>query len=257
MKKKELLPYIRSNFERISQREIARRLKIGKTTVNRWSREEGLIHKNHTANERFFDSFNEHSTYILGLIMADGNISWNENKSYWAMTLTAASKDRSHLEKIRGILSSSKPLIYSPKTNSYRLIVNSKYLCKRLMNLGILPRKTLTARFPNIPNNQLRHFIRGVIDGDGNVRYVQRKRSPYFEITIASGSIDFCEDFRKVILHKIGINANIRKVGKNVYVLQYSCSRGKKLAQYVYDGATIFLERKQKIYDIHIGGKTK
>lgn len=59
LQKSEYLPYIRTNFGRFSQREIARRLQIGKTTVNRWSKELGLEHKRHTVNESFFDELNE------------------------------------------------------------------------------------------------------------------------------------------------------------------------------------------------------
>jgi transposase-like protein len=35
-RKKEFLPFIKGNFGRISQREIARKLGIGKNAVNRW-----------------------------------------------------------------------------------------------------------------------------------------------------------------------------------------------------------------------------
>ena len=248
IKKREFLPFIKDNFDRLSQREISRRLSIGKTTVNRWSKELGFNHQKHTVNECFFDKLNEESSYLLGYVYADGNIHWNPNKSYWALTITASAKDKSHLERLRNLLSSKKPLLYSPKTNSYRLIANSKKLCQKLMKFGIIPRKSLTINFPALPKEQIRHFIRGIIDGDGNVRFVNRERSPYFEITIASGSKPFCEGLIGVIKDSIGISANIRKTGKNVYVIQYSCSRGERLAEFVYSNASIFLERKYLQY---------
>ena len=37
---------------------------------------------------------------------------------------------------------------------------------------------------------------------------------------------------------------DMRKIGQNTYNLQYSCSKGKELAKYIYTNATIFLERK-------------
>jgi intein-encoded DNA endonuclease-like protein len=251
-KKREDLFFIKSNFNSLSQREMARRLNLGKTTINRWSKEIGLKHKKHTVNENFFDEFNEESSYVLGLIFADGNINWNPKKSYQALTITASEKDRIHLEKIREILSSTKPLLYSPKTKSYRLIVNSKKICQRLMQLGVIPRKSLIVKFPNIPKEYIKHFIRGVIDGDGNVRYVKRKKSPYFEITIASGSKEFCEGLINSIKESLDINANIRRAGNNTYIIQYSCSRGIKLAKFIYSDATIFLERKYLPYKNNI-----
>ena len=242
--KRAYLPFIKENFGILSEREIARRLNIGKTTVNRWAKELDFKHQKHLVNENFFDELNEESSYLLGYIYADGNVNWNPDKSYWALTITASAKDKFHLERLRNLLSSTKSLLHSPKTNSYRLIANNKRLCQKLIELGVIPRKSLIVRFPNLSNEQIRHFIRGVIDGDGNVRFVNRKRSPYFEITIASGSKPFCEGLIKAIKDNIGINANIRKVNKNVYIIQYSCSRGEKLAEFIYSNASIFLERK-------------
>lgn len=247
-RKRAYLPFIKDNLGKLSQREIAIRLGIGKTTVNRWSKELGFNHHKHTINESFFDELNEESSYLLGYIYADGNINWNPHRSYWALTITASAKDKSHLERLRNLLSSTKPLLYSPKTNSYRLIANSKKLSQKLIDLGVIPRKSLTVTFPNMPNEQIKHFIRGIIDGDGNVRFVKRKRSPYFEITISSGSKSFCEGLIGVIKDSIGISAKIRKVGKNVNVIQYPCSRGKRLAKFVYSNASIFLERKYLQY---------
>lgn len=242
--KRAYLPFIKDNFGKLSQREIARRLNIGKTTVNRWAKELGFNHQKNTVNENFFDELNEESSYLLGYIYADGNINWNSNKSYWALTITASAKDKSHLERLRNLLSSTKSLLYSPKTNSYRLIANSKRLCQKLIDLGITPRKSLTVNFPDLPKEQIKHFIRGIVDGDGNVRFVNRERSPYFEITIASGSELFCKGLITAVKDNTGINANIRKVNKNTYIIQYSCSRGEKLAEFIYSNASIFLERK-------------
>lgn len=246
--KDEGLSFIKANFGKISQRQIAREIGLGSTTVNRWSREVGLVFKKHTVNETFFDKLNENSAYILGLIYSDGNIAWNTKKGYYSLTITASQKDVAHLENIRNLLASTKPLIYAPKTKSYRLIVSNKNLCRVLMRLGITPKKSLTVNFPEIQEAHLRHFIRGVIDGDGNVRYVSRKRSPYFEITIASGSIEFCKGMVESIKRHFGIDANIRKVSENTHVIRYSCSRGKKLAEYIYHDANLFLERKYSEY---------
>ena len=247
-KKIEHIKYIKSNFNKYSQREIARQLKIGKTTINRWSSEAGLKFKKHTVNESFFDELNEKSAYILGFIFADGNVAWDTEKGYYSMTITAAEKDKDHLEKIRTIISSSKPLLYASGTKSYRLIVNSKKICRKLISFGVVPRKSLIVKFPELPEKYLRHFIRGVIDGDGSVRYYSRKRSPYFEIIMCSGSLDFCKIFVKKINEAIGVNANIRRNANNVYIMGYTCSRGKKLAKYIYSDATIFLNRKHLAY---------
>jgi len=256
--KRQSLPFIKDHFGSISQREIARRLKIGKTTINTWAKELGLVFKKNTVNEYFFDTFDESSSYILGLIFADGCVSWNPEKGYYNLTITASEKDKDHLEVIRELMSSTKPLLYSPGTNSYRLIVNSKNLCLKLMSLGVIPRKTLTAEFPEISSLQMKHFLRGVIDGDGHIRHVERRRSPYFEISISSGSEKFCEGLVASIEKNVGVKTIPRKIGNRCYIMQYSCSRGEKLANYIYSGATIYLNRKHSVYKKFInGGKLK
>lgn len=252
--KKIILPFIESNFGKISEREMARRLHIGKTTVNRWRNELGLKIKKNTVNENFFRKWSPKMFYILGYIFADGNINWKPEKSYRALTITASEKDREHLEKVRLILESTKELLYSKDTKSYRLIVNSKKVCTDLMKLGLTPRKSLSVKFPKIPKRFLRHFVRGVIDGDGSVRYNKRKRSPYFDITICSGSRIFLEVMAKNIA-LMGINAKVRKQRNNIFILQYSCRRGLSLANWIYKNENLHLNRKLQQYQIALNYK--
>lgn len=244
--------FIRKNFGKISQREMARRLKIGKTTVNRLSGEMGLKFLKYTANENFFKSFSREMAYILGFIFADGNVSWNEKESRWSLTITQSRKDFEHLERIRRILKANRPLYYSPKTKAYRLIVASKKLCRDLIELGVVPRKSLTVDFPKIPENFLNDFVRGIIDGDGSVFYFDRKRSPYLAIRIYSGSKKFLVRMEQIIRKKLGISSKVRNIHGNTYGLQYTCNQARILARWIYTDTDLFLKRKFKNYDICI-----
>lgn len=248
------LQYIEDNFHKISQREIARRLQIGKTTINQWSAKLGLFFKKHTANEKFFEKWTPEMAYAFGYILADGNIAWNPDKYYNSLTITAAEKDRKHLEKIRKLLQSTKPLLYGKTTKSFRLIIVSKKICQDLMKMGILPRKSLTIRFPEIPKEYLSHFTRGVVDGDGLVKYFRRPRSPYFEIRIVSGSIEFIRGLREAVRDAIGVNSSITKV-KNCYFLRYSCKRGMIFANWIYQDTNLFLDRKFNQYEEALDAK--
>lgn len=245
--------YIKIHFYQQSQRGIARVLKIGKTTVNGWARKLGLSFKKHTADESYFNHWSKTMAYILGYICADGSVAWDKKRGYQSLTITASAKDKTHLEKIRKILRSTKPLLYGKSTKSYRLIINSGRMCKRLMHLGISPKKSLILRFPKIPLKYLRDFIRGYIDGDGSLRYFARKRSPYFEIMISSGSKDFIVSLEGKIFSCLGIKSRISKYGANCYILRYSCARGLSLAEWLYQDAKIYLIRKFKKYETALG----
>lgn len=248
-KKQMLLPFIKENFGKLSDREMARKLGIGKTAVNRWCKELGLQHIKHSANENYFSKWSPEMAYILGIVFSDGNISWNVKKSYNALTITAAEKDKDHLEKIRLKLESTKPLLYSTQTESYRLIINSKKICQILMKFGVVPNKSLIVKFPKVPKKYLKDFIRGIIDGDGTVRYVNRKKSPYFEITVSSGSKNFLESLVKEI-STIGVLTKLRKSQGNTYIAQYSCQRGLKLASWIYKDADLYLSRKYEQFAV-------
>lgn len=240
--------YICDFFGKISQREIARRLKIGKTTVNKWSKSLGFSFKKHTVNENYFKTVSPEMFYILGFISADGSVSWDTIKGYYSLTITAAKKDGDHLEKIRSLLKSSKPLLYSETTESYRLIINNKQICRDLMKFGIIPRKSLVMKFPDLPDKYLKDFIRGYIDGDGSLQYFKRPRSPYFSLMICSGSIDFMESLEEIIFQKLEIKARITKTKNNCFVMRYFCQRGLKLAYWIYEDSSLYLSRKFNIY---------
>ena len=230
----------------MSGREIAKNLGVGKTAVHRWAKELGFQFTKYSVNEDFFDRWSETSAYVLGFIFADGNVAWNLKKCYWALTITAAEKDRTHLERIRRLMKITKPLLYSNKTKSYRMIISNKPLCSKLIKLGVVPRKSLIVAFPEIPEPFLRHFLRGVIDGDGWVRYNDRKRSPYLEIGVSSGSPRFCESLTKAVYANYGIYSKPRLLNGNTFVVSYTCTRAQKLAELIYLNATIFLKRKFK-----------
>lgn len=191
--KKYASEFIVDNFGHISQRKIARILGIGKTTVNKWAEALGYKFKKHTSNENYFHKWSMEMAYIFGFICADGNVAWDSDRGYNSLTITASAKDKDHLEKIRRIFKSTKPLLYAKSTNSYRLIVNSKTMCCKLMSLGVVPRKSLILKFPKVPPQYIKDFIRGYVDGDGSLRYFARERSPYFELSISSGSKTFLE----------------------------------------------------------------
>lgn len=239
--------FIEKNFHKLSQREIARQLNVGKTSVNNWSRKLGLRYKKFAVDEGFFKKWSPEMAYILGYIAADGNIAWDKKKCYNSLTITACAKDKKHLEKVRKVMQITKLLLFGQATNSYRLIIANKIICLDLMSLGIMPRKSLTIKLPIVPAVFLPHFIRGIIDGDGSVKFYNRTRSPYFEISISSGSPEFIKSLRKAILENVGVDSRIFKT-PSCFLLRYSCKRGLSLAWWIYNDASLFLARKRDKY---------
>lgn len=118
----------------------------------------------YSCNHNFFDLIDtEEKAYWLGFIAADGAIVGNQ------LTITLSSQDRGHLETLRQSLKSTHPIkIYEKTTgNMSRLVINSKQMKISLSKYGLVGRKTLTVPWPDLPNEMLRHYLRGYVDGDG------------------------------------------------------------------------------------------
>jgi len=61
----------------------------------------------------------------------------------------------------------------------YVVYINNEKLYDNLVNLGLTPNKSLTMQFPNVPDEFVRHFIRGCWDGDGSVFVDKSSRKMY------------------------------------------------------------------------------
>ena len=69
-----------------------------------------------------------------------------------------------------------KDKLYKSKKNTFKLYLRGDYITNDLVALGLVPRKSHVAEYPFIKNKNLhKHFIRGVIDGDGSFFLLQKK----------------------------------------------------------------------------------
>jgi len=59
----------------------------------------------------------------------------------------------------------------------------------------------------------------------------------------------------EIIKNKIGVDAKMRNVHGNTFLLQYSCTREKELADWIYGEANIFLNRKFEKYKLALRAK--
>ncbi|NIO20686.1 MAG: hypothetical protein GTN76_08095, partial [Candidatus Aenigmarchaeota archaeon] len=83
----------------------------------------------------------------------------------------------------------------------YSILIYNEKIYDDLIGLGLTPRKSLTMKFPEVPPEYMRHFIRGCWDGDGSV-FLSADGS--LGASFVSGSQDFIEGFIQE-LYKAGI----------------------------------------------------
>ncbi len=210
-------------------------------------------------NEKFFEKWTEEMSYVLGYISADGNL--NNSPRIRAQYLSVVSIDKDRMTEIKRLMSSEHKIV---KTISnlpnrrpiYLLRIGSHKIFKSLEKLGLTPKKSLTLKFPAIPNEFLPHFIRGYFDGDGCV-YIEKtigksnnqiiKR---LNVTFTSGSPLFLEKMSTLLEKNIGLSK--RKVYKShrSFQLRYSTLDSVKIFPYLYSKRMkqTYLKRKYTIF---------
>jgi hypothetical protein len=188
----------------------------------------------------------EKKAYWLGFLYADGYVC----KNYIGLKL--AIKDLNHLINFSQELKSTHAIVkdvshrYRKEYEYCSINIYNQQLVKDLLNAGCLHNKSLILKFPTqdiLPENLTNHFIRGYFDGDGCIHYSIKK----IKHQICPG-VDFIgtENMLERIKYFVmpDSKSNIRKKD-NIYVLTLGgIHQVQKIYHYLYENATIYLERK-------------
>lgn len=192
--------------------------------------------KSKIGNEKYFDVIDsEEKEYFLGYIMADGNVSIT--KEQYSLKFHIAIQDKEIVDKFLKVINSSNKTKVKTKSESYYVSLTSVHMCKSLIKLGVIPNKTGKEIIPkDIPDELIRHYIRGIFDGDG-ITDISRKRSGFV------GSVNIINDILKILNE----NLTTFEAGKNKKVVYFLGGKkfSKKLYYYLYKDSNVWLERKR------------
>ena len=125
----------------------------------------------------YFRTIDEESkAYWLGFLYADGCIS-NDLKT---IIIELSAKDLRHIEKFKKAIEAPQNIqLYERDGVKFaRIRIGCKEMVSDLIEKGCHPHKTFDVHFPNldtVPNELIKHFIRGVFDGDGCISLTKRK----------------------------------------------------------------------------------
>lgn len=215
----------------------------------------------HYKNHQYFDKIDsEIKSYLLGFIIADGCIKVETTKAKGttkSLTFCNSINDLEIISLIQKELSNTIPLRYSISSFNKEIIrytITSNYLIDCLINnYCIKPNKTLdnNFRFPleKIPNDLIRHFIRGYFDGDGTIcNYTNQKTK---RIGFVFTSEIFMNQVNQILKDNIpDINISVQKrIGKTTTYYVTNISVGgekiKNFFNFFYNESTVFLNRKK------------
>ncbi len=148
-----------------------------------------------------FDAITEEAAYWLGFLYADGRVLVKNGQRPEGLRVVLARRDKQHLVKLRSFLKSDSPIVPSLSQiggSTYQqsaLSVYSTELAKRLMELGIVPRRaTGNSDLPRIPGALAVHFLRGLFDGDGYI-----KRDMRVDFALSGWAFGVCGNLKTIV----------------------------------------------------------
>lgn len=245
--------------------QLGRDYNTSTSTVNRLLKKNKIAtilnfygnNKKYTINHSYFNIIdNEIKAYILGFFYADACN--NEKRS--CINLTIQERDKPLLDRINKEMESDRPLAfnhiqkrYPNRQNCFTLAINSKQISSDLARLGCFKCKSLTLKFPTneqVPTELLRHFLRGMIDGDGSFGRYSVKGTRGYRMSAELVSTDnFCLATAKILKTNLSIHCSIYALNnkKSISTRRLSVSGTQqvyRLIKWLYQDAKIFLPRK-------------
>jgi hypothetical protein len=273
------MPFQKTKMPELSVEEFAKDLKklgsftkisekygVSKGTISYYFKKLNIPYKhkvsNYDVNHNFFANDDEKSFYWAGFLAADGCISVRKNFNNKNVILNLGEKDLCHLQKFKDDIKSKHTIKSKIVKNSKRnpnwndrkinsITIGSHKLVNDLSRFNIVPRKTKIYDFPNwlISHNLVHHFMRGYFDGDGNIFIVKiNNRKNQYRLSIA-GNLSFLNNFGNIICNNVNFKNKSICFNGGINVLSYGGNNlTKKVGSYLYNNATIFLNRKYDLW---------
>ena len=196
-------------------------------------------------NRNFFETIDtEEKAYWLGFITADGYVNHTG-----LLGIGLNQKDYKHLEKFLVSINSNYKVRFRDvgKYKKSEIYLFSKKLITDLQKLGIYRAKSLNSKpCTQVPENLLRHYWRGLVDGDGCI-YINRNEKNSLKCVVSlCGTYEICKGFKDFIIkNKIISKANILNC-KSIHTISFGGARlTQKIITILYKDAQVYLNRKK------------
>lgn len=202
--------------------------------------------RSYKIDEKFFDKINsEGKAYLLGLIFSDGSLT---SKKYY---INITSKDKELIRLCRGLLQTDRPIYHYH--GCFSLTIGNQHLHGSLKRQGVLERKSWKEYgLPSLSESLMRHFLRGIFDGDGSFYISNHGKWKYLCASFSCGSQQFLKEVKEW-LEKHGVKSHTIRFDKkpnNKGCWQLKIARKdavKKFTNCLYRNNHYFLNRKYKI----------
>lgn len=201
-------------------------------------------------SRRYFRDYTHESSYWMGFIAADGHVNVKRER----VELKIHSRDIDRLISFRRVLNGDFP-VYRFKTRPHVGVqIYSKESVSDLIQKGIGVKSPDLQPPIGIPEDCVRHFIRGYFDGDGSISFSKSPNGrlrPTFQIT---GSKSLLEWMKEKLSEQAGVYLSIHaRQGEGCWVLKHGSRRSLiKMRDYFYDSVdeSLYMKRKKEKFDM-------
>lgn len=203
-------------------------------------------------NQSYFENIDtEDKAYFLGFIYADGYIATKKRNRF---SIKIHIKDSHIIESFINCINGEMIPWKQKNRDIIQVSVSGKKIIIDLLNLGLHQNKTFTLKYPDIPIELERHFIRGYFDGDGCIRVKTDSRdgSKIGDMRFVGGSIDMLHTINDRMNFLFGTKKNslYGPKNKNYKFLGWgSMSDIEKIYNGFYEDSNFYLKRKKETFD--------
>lgn len=219
-------------------------------------------------NPSFFEEIDsELKAYLLGFFAADGHLELEKENKCSVLKVSVHIKDTHILKLFNNALCDGKASInvFKTKENMTNFSVTSCELGNSLIKLGFDNKKTYSFKqLPSINDKLIRHFIRGIFDGDGSsmlnrriangklsgfnriIQIACHNKSVLIEIMSCAGITNYSFIENEAETKKVnGHDAHFKKSASLIVTNKDSI---KQFYDYLYTDSNYYFKRKKDIF---------
>ena len=192
----------------------------------------------------YFDNIDcEHKAYWLGFLVADGHV----NDS--VVMIGLQSKDIKTIDDFKRDIKAEHPIRYDANNNPV-ITITCKHMCDSLAKYGFHNHKSMSFDIDKalaaVPQEYEHHFIRGMFDGDGSVKYYKYdyQKVPFYHLGY-TGLKNVCN----YVMSRLNIDTLIDEGNNLTYTVRtHNPKKIIEVYEYLYKDATIYMERKYNTF---------
>lgn len=249
----EEISFLKDNYKKYTYQELSEILNRSRNAIQHKISRLGFSKSQYSnqkkkLNDSFFHNINsEEKAYWLGFISADGTIN-NYHSGQYGFKLSLKASDDSFLKMFLKSISAKFDIVYKQiKLNNKIYKICEVSFCSKEFVTDLLQyisyNKTQNISMPHINQKFVRDYIRGFIDGDGCF-YINKKNSKKKSFEMIAYNEKILLDIQQEFSNNNIVSKIYTLKNENKKLGVYANKSLIRLHHYLYDDATIYMERK-------------